>query len=145
MLCTSRVGLEGKYQRAISGMGRATLGVFRWTPLGIVAAQSGLTPARAFLDHRQVRFTQRLYARPKDGFTSCRAPVVEDKGRHVGAGAPSVRLLWKEKATEAVLDFLRDTRVGCMVTLRPTTLDCICFGIFFCSFFLSFLIRRALL
>ena len=33
--------------------------------------------------------------------------------------APSARLLWKEKATEAVLDFLRDTRVGCMVTLRP--------------------------
>ena len=32
--------------------------------------------------------------------------------------APSVRLLWREKATEAVLAFLRDARVGCMVALR---------------------------
>ena len=34
-------------------------------------------------------------------------------------GAPSVKLLGKEMATEAVLAFRRDTRVGCMVTLRP--------------------------
>ena len=32
--------------------------------------------------------------------------------------APSIRHLWKGKATEAVLDFLRDTRVGCMVNSR---------------------------
>ena len=32
--------------------------------------------------------------------------------------APSARHLWKDKATEAVLDFLRDTRVGCMVNVR---------------------------
>ena len=36
--------------------------------------------------------------------------------------APSAKLLWKDKATEAatevVLDFLRSTRVGCLVTLR---------------------------
>ena len=33
---------------------------------------------------------------------------------------PLVRPLWKDKATEAVLDFLRSTRVGCLVTLmRP--------------------------
>ena len=31
----------------------------------------------------------------------------------------SVRLLWEEEATEAVLYFLRDTKVGCVVTLRP--------------------------
>ena len=31
---------------------------------------------------------------------------------------PSVRRLCKDKATEAVLDFLRDTRVGCMVNVR---------------------------
>ena len=30
----------------------------------------------------------------------------------------SVRLLWKDKATEAVLMFLESTKVGCMVTLR---------------------------
>ena len=28
--------------------------------------------------------------------------------------APSGKWLWKEKSTEAVLAFLRDTRVGCM-------------------------------
>ena len=32
---------------------------------------------------------------------------------------PLIRLLWKEKATEAVLAFLRDTKVECMVTMRP--------------------------
>ena len=39
----------------------------RSTPLGIVAAESGLAPARALLDHRQARFTQRLLARPMGG------------------------------------------------------------------------------
>lgn len=48
-------------------MGRATLGAFQSTPLGIVAPESGLTPARAPLNHRQARFTLPLYARPKDG------------------------------------------------------------------------------
>ena len=32
--------------------------------------------------------------------------------------APSARLLWEDKATEAVLRFLESTKVGCMVTLR---------------------------
>ena len=31
--------------------------------------------------------------------------------------APSVKHLWEDKATEAVLDLLRDTRVGCMVNV----------------------------
>ena len=31
---------------------------------------------------------------------------------------PSVRLLWDQGATETVLNFLRDTRAGCIVTLR---------------------------
>ena len=31
---------------------------------------------------------------------------------------PSVRLLWKHGATEAVLDFLESARVRCVVTLR---------------------------
>ena len=35
----------------------------------------------------------------------------------VWVGAPVVRLLWKEKAVEAVLEFLRDTRVGCRSTV----------------------------
>ena len=38
---------------------------------------------------------------------------------------PSVRWLWKEEATEAVLSFLRDTRVGCISTRRkPREEDC---------------------
>ena len=36
-------------------------------PLGIVAAKSGLTPARALLDFRQARFALRLMARPENG------------------------------------------------------------------------------
>lgn len=61
------VGDEDEYQRAINRMGRSTLGVFKSTPLGIVVAESVLTPARALLNHRQAKFTQRLYARPRDG------------------------------------------------------------------------------
>ena len=32
---------------------------------------------------------------------------------------PSVRRVFHERATVAVLDFLRDTRVGCIVSLSP--------------------------
>ena len=32
--------------------------------------------------------------------------------------APSVKLLWEGRAAEAVLDFLRDTRVGYGATVR---------------------------
>ena len=32
--------------------------------------------------------------------------------------APVVRWLWDEKATEAVLEFLEDTRVGCRTSVR---------------------------
>ena len=60
-------GMEGEYQVAINRMGRATLGAFRSTPLGIVDAESGHTPARPLLDYRQARFAQRLHARPRDG------------------------------------------------------------------------------
>ena len=48
-------------------MGRASLGVRQTTPLGIVAAESDLTPARALLDHRQARFALRFMARPRGG------------------------------------------------------------------------------
>ena len=37
------------------------------TPLGIVAAESALPPARALLDHRQARFALRLMARRRGG------------------------------------------------------------------------------
>ena len=53
-------GIEGEYQAAINRMGRATLGAYRSTPLGMVAAESGRVPARALLNHRQSRFAQRL-------------------------------------------------------------------------------------
>ena len=46
------VGVEGEYQRAINRIGRATLGVFRSTPLGIIAAEGGHMSARALLNHR---------------------------------------------------------------------------------------------
>ena len=57
---------KDEYQLAINRMGRATLGAFQSTPRGIIAGKSGLTPARALLNHRQPRFTQRLYAIPHD-------------------------------------------------------------------------------
>ena len=44
--------LEGEYQKAIHRIGRATLGAFQSTPLGIVAAGSSLARAKALLDHR---------------------------------------------------------------------------------------------
>ena len=62
-----RKGVAREYQDAISRMGKATLGAFQLTTLGIVAAESGLTPARALLDHRQASFTRRLFARPQGG------------------------------------------------------------------------------
>ena len=60
------VGAEGECQRAINRMGRAILGVSRSTPLGVITAENGHTPARALLNHRQARFAQRLRARPRD-------------------------------------------------------------------------------
>ena len=50
-------GVVREYQDAINRMGRATLGAFQSTPLGIVTVESGLTPARALLNHRQEGFT----------------------------------------------------------------------------------------
>ena len=35
--------------------------------------------------------------------------------------APAVRKLWKEGATEAVLEFLRDVRAGCWQTAKART------------------------
>lgn len=44
-------GMEGEYHAAINSMGRAATGALRTTPLGIVAAESALTPARDHLDY----------------------------------------------------------------------------------------------
>ena len=60
-------GAEKAYQNVINRMGRATLGIFGSAPLGIVAAESGLTPARALLNYRQASFSRRLYSRPQGG------------------------------------------------------------------------------
>ena len=46
---------------------RSTLGAFRSTSQGILAGESGHTPARPLLDYRQARFTHRLLARPQNG------------------------------------------------------------------------------
>ena len=62
-----RNNIEDEYQLAINRMGRASLGAFQTTPRGIVAAESGFTPARALLNHRRARFAQRLYTRPRGG------------------------------------------------------------------------------
>ena len=58
-------------------------------------------------------------------FTDCRAwsPQIRRLWKRVGKEchwehprARSVRWLWKEEATGAVLEFLEDTRVGCRVS-----------------------------
>ena len=47
------------------------------------------------------------------------------EGVRVETPKPSVKWLWKEKATEAALRFLRDTRVGCISTRRkPPEEEC---------------------
>ena len=55
-------------------------------------------------------------------FTRCRAwaPQARKLWKEIGRAcewehprAPSIRLLWDGRATEAVLEFLRTTRVGC--------------------------------
>ena len=59
--------MEGEVQKTLDRMGRSPLGVRQTTPLGIIVAESGLTPARALLDFRQARFALRLMARPENG------------------------------------------------------------------------------
>lgn len=52
---------------AINRTGRATFEAIRATPVGIVAVESALTPARALLDHCQPHFSQRLLAKSERG------------------------------------------------------------------------------
>ena len=58
-----RKGMEGEY--VLGGHqphGKRNPRHFQSTPRRIVTAESGLTPARAFLNRRQARFTQRYLA-----------------------------------------------------------------------------------
>ena len=59
--------VEKEVQGLTNRMGRASLGVRRTTPLGIVRAESALPPARALLGRRQARFALRLMARLRGG------------------------------------------------------------------------------
>lgn len=61
-----RKGIEGAYQNAINRMSKTTLGSFRSTPLGIVRAESRVTPARALLNYHWSNLAKRLYARLRD-------------------------------------------------------------------------------
>ena len=82
-------GVQGEYQRAINRMGRATLGALH----RIFAAESGPAPARALLDHRQSRLTQRLYTGPRDGDgpgeVLAREGRLRDASQGDGWGGPS--------------------------------------------------------
>ena len=55
---------EKDIQVLTNKMGRASLGVRKTTPVGIISAESALPPARALLDHRQASFALRLLSRP---------------------------------------------------------------------------------
>lgn len=57
--------MENDYQLAINRLGRATTGIFWFTPLGIVMTKSKLTTAKPLLDCRQAKFMQRLMVRLK--------------------------------------------------------------------------------
>ena len=55
---------EREIQVLTNRMGRASLGVRKTTPVGIITAESALPPARALMDHRQASFALRLLSRP---------------------------------------------------------------------------------
>ena len=75
--------MEKDTQLVLNRMGRASLGVRQTTPLGIIAAESSLTPARALLDHAQARFALRLMARPRGG--GGQEEILEKKGSALAA------------------------------------------------------------
>ena len=60
-------GVQKEHQDAINRISRANLGAFRSMPLGILAAESCPTAARALLNHRRASFARHLYARPQGG------------------------------------------------------------------------------
>ena len=57
-------GVEGRYQRAINRMAKSAMGAFRTTAQGILAAESGPTPAKALLGRRRAMFAQMLLSKP---------------------------------------------------------------------------------
>lgn len=78
--------VEGEYQRATNRVGRAILGVIRSTPLGVIATESGHTPARELLDRQAPRQTE--------GWRGARDPHQRGRGSHFtsqGGGLPSIR------------------------------------------------------
>lgn len=105
-------GAKGEYQRAINRMARSTLGAFR-SPQGTLAAESGLTPARALLDHHQARFAQHLLSRPQSGGgpeevferqrrlrlqTECSARNQRTDGSRLDDGSVGAAAAWREEA-----------------------------------------------
>ena len=58
---------ERDIQTLTNRVGRASQGVRRTTPAGVVTAESALPPARALLDRRQASFALRLLARQIGG------------------------------------------------------------------------------
>ena len=59
--------MEKEVQLLTNRMDHPSLGVKETTPLELVITESGLTPARALLDHRQAQFALCLMARPENG------------------------------------------------------------------------------
>ena len=78
--------MEGEVQRTLNRMGRLSLGVRLTTPLRIVTAESGLTPARALLDFRQARFALRLMPARRTGEVRKRYWRGERQGSQPGSG-----------------------------------------------------------
>ena len=100
-------GTEREVQLVLNRMGRASLGVRQTTPLGIVAAESGLTPARALLNHTQARFALRLLARPRGG--GGQEEIMEKRASALTARVRGVTGLKRSETCEVqVWDSLRE-------------------------------------
>ena len=100
-------GTEKEVQLVLNRVGRASLGVRQTTPLGMVAAESGLTPARALLNHTQARFALRLLARPKGG--GGQEEIMELRGAALTARIRGVTGLKRRETCEVqVWDTLRE-------------------------------------
>ena len=95
-------------------MGRASLGVRRTTPVGIITAESALPPARALLDHRQASFALRLMARPVGG--GGQEEILEKKGSNLTARIREKCGLSRRETVEAqTLEEFRSLRAWVIV------------------------------
>ncbi|KAI5784866.1 hypothetical protein FPQ18DRAFT_416816 [Pyronema domesticum] len=54
------------YQLAINRMARGEIGAFQLTLLGPILEESGMTPAIPLLNHRQLRYVQRILQQPEE-------------------------------------------------------------------------------